>query len=508
MMCRAAAAPAAPRASSSSSSSATASRAAAAAPASASFSSFAAASSASSASARRPLPHSSTVACASAEAASTAAVIDFKDGQEFVLPYAPIDGLLPAGPWKSIEGGICAPKGFKAAAFKAGLRAKGVRADCALVVADAPAVTAGVFTLNRVAAAPVMYCRDVINKKTTSRAVLINAGQANAATGKLGMEDAIASANAVATTLGFGADDVLLESTGVIGKRIKMTELLNAIPVLAANLSNSKEAAMACATAICTTDLVRKTIAVEVEVSPGRVYKIGGMGKGSGMIHPNMATMLGVVTCDAPVSSDAWRKMMKRASQGSFNQISVDGDTSTNDSVIGLASGAAGGEEIVDGSSEAAALEAALGAVCVAIAKSIAWDGEGATCLIEVNVLGAGSDEDARVIARSIVSSSLVKSAVFGHDPNWGRLACAAGYAGVPFEQDDLRIQMGPHVLMEDGQPLGFDATTVSGYMKDTTGVHGTVVIGVKVGAGPGAGTAWGCDLTYDYVKINAEYTT
>jgi len=455
---------------------------------------------------------------------------------------------------------VCAPIGFKAAALKAGLRATGTRADCALVVADEPALSAGVFTKNMVAAAPVLYCKETMANNARARAVLVNAGQANAATGTKGMEDSVASANAVAAALGIDASEVLLESTGafyltlvpirprrrgerrslrtfpgvslrphlafnprprrlststdafqlqgVIGKRIKMPELLAAVPTLAANLSAGADAAAAAATAICTTDLVRKSIAIEVDLGGGRRAKIGGMGKGSGMIHPNMATMLGVITTDANVDAAAWKAMLKRAATNSFNQISVDGDTSTNDTVIGLASAAAGGDVIEEGSKEAATLERAVEAVCVAVAKSIAWDGEGATCLIECVVTGATSDADARRVARSVISSSLVKSAVFGHDPNWGRLAAAAGYAGVDFEQSDLRIALGPHVLMERGQPLDYDAVAASAYLKETTGRHGTVTVDVSVGGGGGAGTAWGCDLTYDYVKINAEYTT
>jgi len=427
---------------------------------------------------------------------------------EYDLPYAPMEDLLPKGPWTPIEGGLTAPAGFKAAAFKAGLRASGTRADCALVVAEDGAVGAGVFTQNRVAAAPVMYCRDMLKESPVVRAVLINAGQANAATGTAGMEDACASARAVSAALGIGPEEVLLESTGVIGQRIKIDKFLPAIPTLAANLESSQEAAMAAATAICTTDLVRKTLAIEVDVGGGRMIKIGGISKGSGMIHPNMATMLGVITCDAPMEQEVWRKMLCRAAAKSFNQISVDGDTSTNDSVIALASGGAGGDVIAEGSAEAVALEGALTAVSIGLAKAIAWDGEGATCLIEVNVSGTETMKDAREVARSVVSSSLTKAAVFGHDPNWGRLACAAGYAGIPFRQEDMRIALGPHVLMEAGQPLPFDEKEASAYMKDTCEVHGTVQVDISVGEGEGKGTAWGCDLTYDYVKINAEYTT
>ena len=447
-----------------------------------------------------PVRRSRAVAAASAPADYSAF--------EFQLDDAPIETLLPSGPWKVIPGGVVAPGGFKAAAHKAGLRASGQRADCALVVADEPAVFAGVFTTNVFAAAPVLYCREIVEASDKARAVLVNAGQANAATGSQGMEDSRATAALAAECLGISPGEVLVESTGVIGQRIKMDEFTAGIPALAANLRADEDVADAAATAICTTDLVRKTIAVEVDLGGGRVVKIGGMGKGSGMIHPNMATMLGVVTCDAPIGVTAWRAMVKRACQNSYNQISVDGDTSTNDTVIAFASGAAGGDEIAEGSPEAEALEAALTAVCVGIAKSIAWDGEGATCLIECNVSGAASQADARVIARSVVCSSLAKSAIFGHDPNWGRLAAAAGYSGVDFEQTDVRLQLGPHLLMEKGQPLDFDAEAASGYLKETTAVHGTVVVDISVGAGPGEGTAWGCDLTYDYVKINAEYTT
>ena len=440
-------------------------------------------------------------------AADDASSVDYGD-EIFLLKDAPLADLIPAGPWSVIDGGVCAPAGFKAAAFKAGLRASGTRADCALIVADEPAVSAGCFTQNVVAAAPVLYSKKAVAGKNTARAVLINAGQANAATGALGMEDTLESAQKVASVLGLDdLNDVLIESTGVIGKRIKMPELMKAVPLLAANLSSSAAAAAA-ATAICTTDLARKSVAVSVPLPDGRVVKVGGMGKGSGMIHPNMATMLGVVTCDAPVEVNAWRAMTKRACQNSYNQISVDGDTSTNDTVIALSSGAAGGDIIEAESECAVALEAALTAVHVAIAKSIAWDGEGATVLLECNVFGALSESDARTIARSVVCSSLAKSAVFGRDPNWGRLAAAAGYSGVDFDQENLQISLGPHLLMDKGQPLPFDEAAASAYLSQKGDEHGTVRVDVSVGDGDGAGSAWGCDLSYDYVKINAEYTT
>ncbi len=424
----------------------------------------------------------------------------------FDLPAAPI--LVPEGSWKRVQGGgVTTPMGFQAAGMMAGLRA-GTKADLALVVSDIPAQAAGVFTLNLMAAAPVIYCKQVLGRKDTVRAVLINAGQANAATGNAGWEDSLASAKAIAEVLGVEEDDVLLESTGVIGKRIKMDALLKGIPSIAQNLGRDQESGEQAAIAITTTDLVSKSCALEVDVG-GSTVRIGGMAKGSGMIHPNMATMLGVITCDAHVSTTAWRKILSSAVSNTFNQMTVDGDTSTNDTVIGLANGAAGGEEITEASGAAfEVLEAAVTAVCEGCAKAIAWDGEGATALVEVTVSGANTRTDANQVARSIAGSSLTKAAIFGHDPNWGRIACAAGYAGITFSTDDLRIELGPHLLMDKGQPMEFDAKAASSYLKSTCSDHGTVAIKVSIGNGPQTGKAWGCDLSYDYVKINAEYTT
>lgn len=438
--------------------------------------------------------------------------IDFNDEGSFALPYAPVrEALLPPGPWTVVEGGICAAQGFKVAGYKAGLRAKGTRADCALVVADEDATCAGIFTTNLMCAAPVLFCKKQLAGKPTARALLINAGQANAATGDAGLADSEACAEALSKALGVAKNDILLMSTGVIGKRIKMDKLVPAVDVLAANIESSTAAANAAATAICTTDLVRKTIAIEIEIG-GKKVRMGGMAKGSGMIHPNMATMLGVVTCDVAVSPEVWRGITSRAGANSFNQISVDGDVSTNDSLVCFASGKAGNAVIADAeSADAKLLEQALTALCRGLAKAIAWDGEGATCLIECNVSGAMDDEDARVIARSVVCSSLAKAAIFGHDPNWGRLACAAGYATPVknnFNQNELKLSLGPHQLMDKGQPLDFDAKAASQYLKDVTSAHGTCVVDISVGSGPGKGQAWGCDLSYDYVKINAEYTT
>ncbi|XP_057778945.1 arginine biosynthesis bifunctional protein ArgJ, chloroplastic isoform X2 [Salvia miltiorrhiza] len=409
------------------------------------------------------------------------------------IPAAPI--LLPEGPWHQIPGGVTAAKGFKAAGMYGGLRAVGEKPDLALVTCDVDAVSAGTFTTNVVAAAPVLYCKEALEKSATGRAVLINAGQANAATGDAGYQDVIECSHALAELLQLKPDQVLIESTGVIGKRIKKEALLKSLPDLVNLLSSTIQGADSAAVAITTTDLVSKSIAIESEVG-GKQVRIGGMAKGSGMIHPNMATMLGVITTDASVTSDVWRKM-------------VDGDTSTNDCVIALASGLSGANKISSfDNSDAQHLQACLDAVMQGLAKSIAWDGEGATCLIEVQVSGAGTEADAAKVARSVASSSLAKAAVYGRDPNWGRIACAAGYAGIPFNQNNLRISLGDTILMDKGQPLSFDRTAASNYLRETGERHGTVIIQISIGDGPGMGQAWGCDLSYDYVKINAEYTT
>jgi glutamate N-acetyltransferase / amino-acid N-acetyltransferase len=399
----------------------------------------------------------------------------------------------------------------------AGLRASGPKADLALVVADAPAAAAGVFTKNVMAAAPVGFCKAALAASPTTRAVLVNAGQANAATGAAGEADCVASADALAAAAGLDPGDVLLLSTGVIGRRIKMEPLLSALPTLVSGLGASPADAHHAAVAITTTDTVSKAAALEVVLEGGGgggsspvTVRVGGMAKGSGMIHPDMATMLAVLTTDAAVEPALWRRIVSDAAAASFNQITVDGDTSTNDTVVGLASGAAPGAVLLKSESDpgAATLAAAVTALLQGLAKAIAWDGEGATCLVEVRVTGAGDDAGARKIAKSVVGSSLVKAAIFGGDPNWGRIACAAGYAGVAFAPGALDITLGPVALMKAGQPLAFDEKAASAYLKSTAAQHGTVGIDVCVGGGPGAGVAWGCDLSYDYVSINAEYTT
>ncbi|KAH9735855.1 Arginine biosynthesis bifunctional protein ArgJ [Citrus sinensis] len=363
-----------------------------------------------------------------------------------------------------IPGGVTAAEGFKAAGIYAGVRAKGEKPDVALVLCDVDAAAAGAFTTNVVAAAPVVYCKKTLDSSKTARAVLINAGQANAATGDAGYQDVVDCANTVA-----------------------MDALLNSLPKLVNSLSSSTEGADSAAVAITTTDLVSKSVAVESQV----------------------------VTTDASVDSDVWRKMVKVAVNRSFNQITVDGDTSTNDTVIALASGLSRSSRIssVD-CNEAKQLQACLDAVMQGLAKSIAWDGEGATCLVEVRVTGANSEAEAAKIARS--------AAVYGRDPNWGRIAAAAGYAGVSFYQNKLRILLGDSLLMDGGQPLPFDRSLLQNmsfifqfmiskqqgrFFRAAAGNY-LRKAGETRGDGPGSGQAWGCDLSYDYVKINAEYTT
>ncbi|AUB40168.1 argJ, glutamate N-acetyltransferase / amino-acid N-acetyltransferase [Nostoc flagelliforme CCNUN1] len=410
--------------------------------------------------------------------------------------------------WQKITGGITAPRGYQAAGITAGLKPSGLP-DLALIFSEVEAIAAGVFTTSQVKAACVEYCRQRLQAKHSARAILCNAGQANAATGSQGYLDTLESAMAVGQALNIPSESVLVASTGVIGQRIKMDALRSGIPKVVAALSQT--GSDAAAGAIITTDLVTKSIALETTITD-RPVRIGGIAKGSGMIHPNMATMLAFVTCDAVVSPSLWQQMLARAADKSFNSITVDGDTSTNDSLIALANGQSRTPAITEWGAEAEKLEAMLTAVCQHLAKAIARDGEGATCLIEVEVTGAHDELSARQIAKTIAGSSLVKSAIFGHDPNWGRIAAAAGRAGVPFEQENLQIKIGNFLMLENGQPLQFEHAAASAYLKKAAkGAYlqeDTVLISVNVGNGHGSGKAWGCDLSYDYVRINAEYTT
>ncbi len=401
--------------------------------------------------------------------------------------------------WQIIDGGVTAPRGYQAAGITAGLKPSGAP-DLALIYSEVPAVPAGVFTTSCVRAACVDFNQQIIARQEPVQAILCNAGQANACTGLEGWQNAVECAQLTQQALQTDCA-VLVASTGVIGKQLPMDLLRLGIPRVVEALRPDGSASAA--RAIITTDLVTKSLAVAGEIG-GMTVTIGGICKGSGMIHPNMATMLAFVTTDAAVSAPVWQEMLRRANAGSFNQITVDGDTSTNDMLLALANGQSGLPMIDDLNSEPAQrLQAMLDAVCQGLAKQVARDGEGATCLIEVQVAGTASVADARRIARTVAGSALVKAAVFGRDPNWGRIAAACGRSGVVFDQTKLHIQLGDFVMMTNGTPQPFDRSAASQYLRSEV-----VQIFVRVGEGSATGTAWGCDLSYDYVKINAEYTT
>ncbi|MGB5133546.1 MAG: bifunctional glutamate N-acetyltransferase/amino-acid acetyltransferase ArgJ, partial [Prochlorococcaceae cyanobacterium] len=358
-------------------------------------------------------------------------------------------------PWTPIPGGITAPAGFLAAAITAGLKPSG-NPDLSLLLAPEGAVCAGTFTTSLVRAACVDLCAERLAASGgKARAVLTNSGQANACTGERGLADSLRATDALAGRLGLAADEVLICSTGVIGVPIPMDTLVAGLDPLVAALS--PEGGAAAATAILTTDLIDKQIALEAELG-GRTLRIGGMAKGSGMIHPNMATMLGYLTCDAGVPAEVWQAMVRRAVDRSFNAITVDGDTSTNDTFLAFAAGEPLSPEHFE------ALEAGLTAVSQHLARAIARDGEGATCLLEVRVEGAADEPGARAIARTVCGSSLVKCAVHGRDPNWGRIVAAAGRAGVPFDPQAVALWLGEHQLMAAGQPLAFDRPAAAAY--------------------------------------------
>ena len=412
-------------------------------------------------------------------------------------------------PWIPIPGGVTAPAGFKAAGITAGLKPSG-NPDLSLLLAPEGAVCAGTFTTSLVRAACVDLCAKRLQASGgRARAVLSNSGQANACTGERGLADSLIATAAAAERLGLAPEQVLICSTGVIGVPIPMDTLVAGLDPLVAALS--PEGGAAAARAILTTDLIEKQIALQADLG-GRMVRIGGMAKGSGMIHPNMATMLGYLTCDAGVPAEVWQAMVKRAVDRSFNAITVDGDTSTNDTFLAFAAG----EPLNPGHFEA--LEAGLTAVSQHLAKAIARDGEGATCLIEVQVEGAADGAGARAIARTVCGSSLVKCAVHGRDPNWGRIVAAAGRAGALFDPAAVALWLGEHQLMAAGQPLPFDRPAASAYLLQRaaagsylggSGAGGdTVLIRLQVGSGPGSGAAWGCDLSDQYVRINADYTT
>ncbi len=400
---------------------------------------------------------------------------------------------------KIIDGSVTCPQGFLAQGVSAGIK-KEDKKDLAIIYSQYPCTAAGVLTTNVVRAACVDFNRRQL-QDGKAQAIVVNSGNANACTGEQGWEDTLAMAALAAECLDLKPQDSLVASTGVIGVHMPMEHVQAGIIAAANSLSN--QGASNAAQAIMTTDLINKEIAVEIEID-GKLVRIGAMAKGSGMIHPNMATMLGFITTDAAISSKCLGQFLKEATNSSFNMISVDGDTSTNDMVLALANGQAGNPMIDDPQCEAAqTFKQALEFVAISLAKMIARDGEGANHLIEVQVKQAADAETAKKIARSITSSSLTKAAVFGEDANWGRILAAAGYSGADFEPSKVDIYLGEEMVARDGMGLVFDEELARQELQKDT-----VIITVDLKAGVHSATAWGCDLSYDYVRINAAYRT
>lgn len=399
------------------------------------------------------------------------------------------------------DGSVTTPQGFAAGGLHCGLK-KTDRHDLGAIVCEVSATAAAVYTTNVFQAAPIKVTRESIASEGTLRAVIVNSGNANACTGEQGEADAFKMRNHFAEQIGVAADQVAVASTGVIGELLKMDKVIAGIEKLPTLLEKSDQGAEDFNQAILTTDLVKKTICVELEVD-GKLVKIAGAAKGSGMIHPNMATMLGFITTDANISAAALQQLLGEATNVSFNMITVDGDTSTNDMLVAMASGLAANNELTASHPAWTAFKAALTHVCTVLAQAIARDGEGATKLIEVRVAGAVNDFAAQAIAKTVIGSSLVKSAVFGADANWGRIIAAIGRADQPVDPATVDIALGSIVTLEQSRPLAFDEDAALQYLKGDT-----VVISINLNMDNGTAVAWGCDLTYDYVRINAAYRT
>ena len=406
---------------------------------------------------------------------------------------------------KQIEGGVTAAKGFEAAGVEAGVKYQN-RKDMAMIYSKVPCKVAGTFTTNIVKAAPVQWDKQVVEHSAFVQAVVVNSGVANAATGRQGLECCKTEAEYTGKLLGIPADAVLVASTGVIGNQLPVDRIKAGIEKLAAAKAATAEAGLDAAKAIMTTDTVHKQIAVQFEVG-GKMATMGAMCKGSGMIHPNMCTMLGFVTTDVNISKEMLQKAVSAAVVDSFNMISVDGDTSTNDTLLVLANGQADNGEITAAGEDYDAFCEALGFVTKYLARKMAGDGEGATCLFEAKVVGAATKEDARILARSVVSSSLSKAAIYGHDANFGRFLCALGYSGAVFDPENVDLyfesQSGRILIFSKGAACDYSEEEATKILSDPE-----VTILADMHMGEAQATAWGCDLTYDYVKINGDYRT
>lgn len=402
-----------------------------------------------------------------------------------------------------IKGGITAARGYKAAATDAGIKYQN-RKDMAMIVSAFPAVTAGTFTTNVVKAAPVQWDKLVVEEEPFAQAVVINAGIANACTGAKGMQYCRETAKKAGELLGIPCRQVLVASTGVIGMQLPMERLEAGIEAMVPKLSESTESGHEAACAIMTTDTKEKEVAVTFQVG-GKMATLGGMCKGSGMIHPNMCTMLGFLTTDVAISKELLTEALKEDIKDTFNMISVDGDTSTNDTVLILANGQAGNEEITERNEDYEAFREALHYVNETLARKLAGDGEGATALFETRVIHADTRKNARILAKSVICSSLTKAAIFGHDANWGRILCALGYSGVEFDPEALELffqsKSGKIQIYKDGAAADYSEEEATKILSEP---EVTVLVDMKMGQEEAA--AWGCDLTYDYVRINADY--
>ena len=399
---------------------------------------------------------------------------------------------------KIIEGGVCAAKGFKAGAMRCGIRKSHTKKDLAMILSDCVCNASAVYTTNRVKASPILLTKEHL-ADGKAQAVIVNSGNANACA-PFGMENARRQAKAGARALGVSEENVIVASTGVIGQTLPV----EAIEAHAGEMEMKYDNSLVAAEAIMTTDTKVKTIAVEFDID-GTTCHIGGICKGSGMIHPNMGTMLGFIMTDAAISKNLLDKALKGSIEDTFNMVSVDGDTSTNDTVLVMANGMAGNPEITEENEDYEAFKEALLAVNTYLAKQIAGDGEGASRLFEVQVKHAKDKQTAKVLAKSIITSNLTKCAIFGKDANWGRILCAMGYSGAQFDPLKVDIVMasekGEIALVENGVATAFDEEKAAEILSPDV-----VIAKVDVRDGDAEATAWGCDLTYDYVKINADY--
>lgn len=404
---------------------------------------------------------------------------------------------------KIIEGGVTAAQGFEAAGAEAAIKYQN-RKDMALVYSKAPCKAAGVFTSNVVKAAPVMWDKEVVAHSPYVQAVVVNSGIANACTGAQGYTCCKQTADKAAQLLDISADAVLVASTGVIGSQIPVDRLLAGIEKLTAAKTDTLEAGTMAAEAIMTTDTVSKQAAVQIELD-GKTVTVGGMCKGSGMIHPNMCTMLGFITTDAAISKELLQEALSEDVVDTFNMISVDGDTSTNDTLVVLANGMAGNREITSKNDDYYKFMEALHYINATLARMMAKDGEGATALFETKVIHAATKQDARILSRSVIGSSLCKTAVYGHDANFGRFLCALGYSGVVFDPEKVELffenEEKSILIYKDGVAADYSEEEASQILASPE-----VRVLVDMHMGDAEATAWGCDLSYDYVKINADY--